>query len=275
MEICNRDISPTPWSKVFNGPCGRFRIFYLLLSLALFVAMMTYVGIYTGSVLAHPNTICAPYSFIFWRIVIPIVLIFWFLLTLYANRFCCGIGATLKVCQVFSSQSIFFLCFVAICCLLEYAPLYSINGLIIKEENSSDVMLQLLVKHGENSTIYLGVYPIFFRHDDVNDMFNSSCEFVPFSELCPVFGPLQSINLPGAFRCHPNIGQDLEPFVSYQKPHLESARTTMNISIAFIFLFTFGCISLMDRRWTDPDEWIENQCCRSSGGEADESTRLI
>jgi hypothetical protein len=166
------------------------------------------------------------------------------------------------ICQALRSDTIFHLCFTAIICLPPYAPLSGIEGLIIKEENNSDIMFQFLTNYGEDSTICPSAYPIFFRPDDITDMFsNSSCKFVPFSELCPVFGPLPKTNLSGAFRCHPNAGYGLELFASYLAPRLEFAHTATNLVAAFIFLFEFGYFSLSRRRWSSPDEWCENHCC--------------
>ena len=243
--------------------------------------MMTFIDMYTSSVLDHPNTICTPYSFIVWRIVIPILLVLWFLMAFYVIQCCLGTRALPIHCPRWYFYVVFYIYLISFLGLQLWAPLSSIEGLIIKEKDKDkDIMFQLLFNYGENLTVWSSTYPkvytIFFRLDDIGKMLpNSTCDFVPFSELCPVFGPLRSTNFSGAFRCQPNSGYGLKPFVLYSESLSGSGRTAMNLGIAFTFLFLHGWCCSMYRRLSSLDQWIENQHDEFSHVGLDEDTGLI
>jgi hypothetical protein len=286
-------IKPTSWSKVFSGSCGRLMILCFLVSLVLFIAMLIYIGIYANSVLNHPNTICVPYSFIAWSIVMPIVLVLKFLTALYVIRFCLGARKNPMGYRRLCSNYIFFIFYIIFLVILIWVPIFNITGLIIKGDNDTDIMFQLLVSYGGDPPGWVPnilpvadpgsypdayrVYPIFFQPDGINDTFpHSTCDHVPFSDLCPVFGPLRSTNLSGVFRCRPNRRYSLEPFTPfYSKPLSGIGITGTHLASKFAFLFSIAWIHLLHRRLLPPDQWMEHQCCRSSPGEWDERILLI
>jgi hypothetical protein len=237
------------WSKVLGGPYGKLTIYCFFFIMALFVAMGAYIDMHTSPVLAHYSTVCVPHSFIIWKIVMPIVMILWLLITLCIIRFCHGTGAALTVRQVLGSDLILDLLFVVIFCFLVYAPLTDIDGFIVKE-NSSNALFQLLTNCGEKPTVCPNAYPISFLPDNIGDMFsNSTCESVPFSDLCPIFSPLLNTNLSEVFRCQPDAVYDFESFVSYLMSRLKVACNAMNFGLIFAYLFTSGYASLSRRHW--------------------------
>ena len=232
---------------------------------------MTYVGIYASSVSNHSDIICVPSNhFLFHRITMPIQIV-----TFHLGLLCIFLfgleKVTYKCCSkeyltIISLASIGFL-LLPISVLLFYE-----EGVIIKGYNNSDVMFQYFNNFGDDPR----VYPIFLQLDGINNTYpNSTCDFVPFSELCLGFGPLPNSNLSGAFKCQPKNVDGLEPFLLYLKPLLKFAHTAMNLYIAFIFFFAVGYFSLVGRRLLTPDEWIENRCCWLSHRELDERKLLI
>jgi hypothetical protein len=271
-----KTIVPTSWPKVFSGPCGKLAALFFFLSLVLFVVMITYVGIYVNLLLNHPSTVCVTYPFAFLSIAMPIVLVLWFLTTLYIIRFCHDTRATSKRHRIMCCF-IIFLGYVGLFLGLQlYAPLYSMEGLIIKVDNDNDTMFQFLRDYEGNSAGYLNAYPIFFKPDGIDNMFpNLTCDFVLFYDLCPVFGPLRSTDLPGALRCRPNAECCPGPFVSYLEPLSGLGCTAASLCAVFTMFFQFGYFLLVERRLSSPKTWIENQFCPSRFRVLGEGTPLI
>ena len=269
-------IMPTPWPTVFSGPFGRLIILCFFLSSVSFIAMMAYIGMYVNLLLSHHGILCVPYSFTRLSIGTPIVLVLWFLNTLYIMRFCHRTRTTPMHHRV-AWCGIIFLSYMGVFLGLQiYAPLFSIEGLIIKEENGTDLMFQLLNHQEENSAGCPDVYPILFQASGLENMFpNSSCDFVPFYNLCPVFGPLRSTNFSGAFRCRQNAGHDLGSSMAYLESLSGFGCTATSLGAIFSVFFQFGYLLLMERRLLPPNEWVEKQCCQSSFGMLTERTRLI
>ena len=244
------------WSKVFGGSCGRFIIFCFFLCLILFITMVIYIAIYTSSILNHPNIICLPsFSFFSWGILMPACWVFWLMSILCTIRLSSERKKTMAVVYtivVFAYAAIFIL-------LPSMAPFSAEHGVIIREDNTSNIMFQYLYERGDRSE----AYPIFLHLDNINDTYpNSTCDFWPFSNLCPLFGPLRGINVSGAFRCSKSSAEeDFEPLLLYMKPLLGLANTAMNLCIAFSAFFILGFALLMKRRLFPSERWIENQLC--------------
>ena len=275
IECCHErtPFEHNSWSKVLSGPCGRFIVLLFLLSLMLFLAMVVYASIYVIQVLNQPNIICVPSSFIYWCLAMPTTLVLWFLIMLYTIWFKSGKKEVYMDC---CEMCVFF---ITCSCIGIFAGGFfnmlvvgEVAG-IIREGNHSDIMFQYFHGYSGNLT----AYPIFLRRDDINYIYpNSTCYFVPFSDLCPIFGPLRDIaNFPGAFRCLPNGGDGIEPFLLYLGPLLGSFHTAVNLGVAFAIFAVFGCFFLFVRRRLPPHEWIENRCCWSSREEPGEHIRLI
>jgi hypothetical protein len=155
--------------------------------------------------------------------------------------------------------------------LLTFTSVFSEHGVIIKENNSSNMMFQYL-GNGLNPT----AYSIIFRRDGIDEMFPSSaCKSVPFSTLCPIFGPLRDTDLSRVLKCQPNAESGLEFPLFYLRSLMELSRITINIGITFAIFFAFGCVFILERRFLPSKKWIENRFCWSFSGEPNEGTRLI
>jgi hypothetical protein len=148
-------------------------------------------------------------------------------------------------------------------------PISIEDWLIIRDDNNSDIMFQYF-KNGKD----LIAFPIFLRPDGINDTYpNSTCGPKPFSDLCPLFGPLRDLNTSKVLKCTPN-GEGFEPLLLDMGPFMGLARTAMNLGIAFPVLFLFGFTLLMRRRLYPSDSWIENRLCLTSRrSELNERTR--
>ena len=327
-------LARTPWSKVFNGPCGRFLILCFFLSLVLLVAMIAYVGIYMSSVLNDPNIMCMPFFIFAWKFVLPYVLTLWFLTTFsliwvnYGTKqshmncrmlvylsthfsvfFCFFfflLGATSF--SLFNRRDMFpvlmilllsgvaigfiwveiglryhedcrvfpYLCSSVSYCvmflfLVIFTSVFAEHGVIIKGNNSSDIMFQYIGSRSDPKA-----YPLFFRLDGINNIFpNSSCDFVRFYDLCPAFGLLQDINFPGAFRCQPNSKDGLEFLLPYLESLMGFSRHVNDIGITFAIFFALAYVFMMERRLLSSEEWVENRLFQSSFGKLNERTPLI
>ena len=254
----------TPWSKVFSGFCGALPLFFLFLGFILLIMALIHANMYTSSVFNDPNIVCAPFSFITWTIVLPIMLVLWFLILFCIFWFCYGRElACMDICVTFGIRindacigliigiSLFVI-------LLPVVDEVDEAGAIIKVDNNSNLMFQYLSDHGRG----LVAYPIFLLHGDINNIYaNSTCDFVPFSDLCPVFGPLRdTINLPGAFKCQTNnnIEDSLIPLLLHLRPLRGFYRTAIYLCIAFAIFFAIGHTLLMNRRLPPPGKWVEN-----------------
>jgi hypothetical protein len=275
-EYLEDDFERTPWSIVLSGPCGKFIILCIFLSLIMLVMMGTYTGIYVSSCLTHQNIICVPYSFDFWRIHAPGALGLMLLGALCSFWFCLRRrGTCASVCMHCGMYFCHFW-FAFLLVTIIFFPFFvaGYEGVIVKGSNNSDIMFQYFSNYGRGDPI---AYTIFLRPDGTNDTYpNSTCPYVPFSQLCPVLGPLRSpSNISGVFRCTLNAQEGLEPFSLYFNPLLEFLHSNNKLGIAFLVFFAFIYSSLMNRRLQRPDEWIGHPCCLSSYGGPDERTKLI
>jgi hypothetical protein len=191
-------------------------------------------------------------------------------------RFALRKGGNYTRCHVVLCAEIPLIYFGILLSSLMFSPLFNGQGVIIKGNNNSDVMFQYLDNFGSDSNTYPKAYPIFLRLDGINDTCpNSTPEFVPFSTLCPIFGPLRTTNLSGAFKCHSDDINGLEPFLLYLEPLLGLSHIAMNLCISFLIFFGFGYFLMMIRRLLPPDQWFEGRWCRSSFGMLGETTPLM
>jgi hypothetical protein len=260
------------WSQVFSGPCGKFLILCFLSSLAFFIAMIAYVGIYTNSLSNDPNLMCTPFFLFAWTLMIPPILAAWFVVTVSSVWF--DIREKFEHTRCPGGAFIFtsLIHFVFFISALLIASILSESGVIIKANNNTDMMFQFL-----GSQFDPKVYTLFSHSNVTNDTFsNSACESFPFSRICPTLGRFRYTYLQNVSRCQPNAEEDALRFsLLYLEPLVGSSRTALNFGILFACFFTFGYIVAMTRRLSPPNEWIDYQCCLPSNIGPNERTGLI